>query len=306
MLRARVLELGRPLVLDGGMATTLEQMGCNVSSALWSGLVLHEHPEIVEAVHSKFVDHSGVDIVSTCTYQATYEGYKRILPNMDDEKITALFQRSVRIARKEKVLVAASMGPYGAYLANGSEYRGDYDIGEEGFKEFHRRRCNVLWEAGPDFLLFETIPNLAETRALLSLLKEGAAKAVISFQCQSATCLASGEPLEEAVSLLCDSQQIIGVGVNCLAAELVLPLFLRVKHLLGTHQVFVAYPNGGGVWDAQEKIWHLPSAKQLMDALLNHVDSWIEHGIGVIGGCCQLDPEAMRMVANRVKKRDLY
>lgn len=308
MLRERVALLGRPLILDGGMATTLEHQGCNVQTALWSACVLVEREDAVAAVHGQFAQ-CGCDVLSTCTYQCTYEGYERHM-GLDAQAVTAVLHGAVRLARdnsgggddrkENAIMVAASVGPYGAYLANGAEYRGDYDLGLEGFKAFHRRRVMALWEASPDFMLFETIPNVCEARALLSLLEEvPTMRAVFSFQCRDERSLANGDPFEEAVVALSRSPQVLGVGVNCLRAALVLPLFMRVRHLLGPHQVFVAYPNGGGRWDAESKVWHAPEAQE-SDELLRLAEQWKAEGVGIIGGCCQVGPDMIARLVQRL------
>jgi homocysteine S-methyltransferase len=166
-------------VLDGAMATELEARGCNLADSLWSAKVLVENPELIREVHLDYF-RAGAQVAITASYQATPAGFAA--RGLDEAQSRALIGKSVELARKAReaylaenphagtLLVAGSVGPYGAYLADGSEYRGDYVRSAEEFTAFHRPRVEALLDAGADLLACETLPSFAEIKALAALL----------------------------------------------------------------------------------------------------------------------------------------
>lgn len=288
-------------MLDGGLATALEALGCDIGNKLWSASVLRSSPHLIAKAHTDFVQ-AGADVISTASYQASFPGFAQ--EGFDEESVAQLLRLSVQLARDARPrVVAASCGPYGAYLANGSEYRGYGDIAcdEDTLVAFHAKRAQVLWDAGADLILFETLPCIMEARALIRVVNATPSmRAVCSFQCRDDHSLASGELFADAAAILAQVPQIIGFGCNCVRAEHVLPLYLSVKSLLGPHQQFWAYPNGGGLWDAKEKVWHAPDA-HATEHLLELVLQWKQSGIRIIGGCCQVSAQTIAQLKNALK-----
>lgn len=224
---------GGTLVLDGGLATELEKAGFDLDHPLWSARVLLEAPEAIAAVHRAYLEASA-DCVTTASYQASPAGFRRV--GLSEGEAADLLRRSVALARETRdafwadspnrvgrrlpPLVAASLGPYGACLANGAEYTGAYDLDVAGLVAFHRERFQLLAEAAPDLFACETIPSAAEARALLSLLREReTARAWLSFSCRDGERISDGTPFAEVVRLVDDHPQVVAVGVNCTAPE---------------------------------------------------------------------------------------
>lgn len=294
-------------VLDGGVATELSRQGLDLSDELWSARVLIDAPEAIERVHEAYYL-AGADIAITASYQASYAGFAR--RGLDADATSALLRRSVQLAqsardrvslvlreREESVrelLVAASVGPYGAVLHDGSEYHGDYGLSEHALVEFHRKRLAVLISAGPDLLACETIPSRTEAAALVRLLGEHPnVKAWITFTCRDAQHTSAGDSIAECARWLDGVPQIVAVGVNCVAPELVDSLIQEIAS--GTSKPIVVYPNSGEVWDASERCWVGES-----DRFTAYVPSWIEAGATWIGGCCRTTPEDIRRVRQDV------
>ncbi len=297
----------RPLVLDGGLATELARRGHDLSDPLWSARVLLDDPDAIERVHYDYYA-AGADVAITASYQVTYEGMAA--RGLDAETTTALLRQSVALADKARsriererggraagLLVAASVGPYGAMLHDASEYRGDYGLTTDALGDFHRPRVAVLIASGPDLLACETIPSLAEARALVRVLREfPAATAWITFTARDGARTAHGEPIAECAAELEAEPQILAVGVNCVAPGLVTQLIGEIRG--ATRKPIVVYPNAGDVWDAVRRAWIERGGQPRIGDL---APAWIAAGAGAIGGCCRTTPADIGAVATAVR-----
>lgn len=292
------------LVLDGGLATELEVRGADLGHELWSAKVLLDDQELIKQVHRDYLV-AGADCIVSASYQATLPGMMR--HGLSEADAVALLKRSVELAleaRREfwsdagnradrcEPLVAASVGPYGAYLANGAEYTGDYDLDENGLYEFHRRRWHILARAGADVIACETVPSCREARALVRLLKEVPDCSVwISFNCRDPEHIADGTPLAEVARELDRVKQVTAIGVNCTPPSMVSELILCLTGV--TDKAIVVYPNSGEGWDAGRKVW---------TGLAEPVDfgklarEWRELGASCVGGCCRTGPSHVRVI----------
>jgi len=295
------------LVLDGGLATQLEAQGHDLSDRLWSARLLAEDPEAIIEAHLAYF-RAGARVATTASYQATFEGFAA--RGIGHESAAELLRRSVTLAmtardrhRRDEaaagrpdpgpLLVAASVGPYGAMLADGSEYRGRYGLSVEALATFHRERLAVLAGSGADLLAVETIPELEEAVAITRLLGEQpGAQAWISFSCADAAHLRSGAPFEAAVEAVADSPAVIAVGVNCTAPEHVAPLIRRARAV--TEKPIVAYPNSGEGWDPVGRRW-TGRAVDRVDAAAAR--AWRTAGASLIGGCCRVTPDQIALLA---------
>lgn len=285
-----------PLVLDGGLATALESAGCDLDDDLWSARILLEDPERIAVAHLDFL-RAGADCIVTSSYQATPQKLRE--RGMGADRIREVLERSVSIAIEareawlqeqenvvEPPLVAASIGPYGAFLADGSEYRGDYGLGVDDLVAFHRERWECLAGTEADLLACETIPSLVEAEALLRLLEETPGRqAWLSFSCSDGSRLRDGSSFERAVDLCAKATGVAAVGVNCTAPEWVAPL-IRVARGR-TDLPIVVYPNSGETYDAGTRSWRPGEAGPDWSDL---GAEWLREGASVIGGCCRTGP----------------
>lgn len=293
-----LLQQQRILFLDGGLATELEARGASLQDPLWSAKVLLEQPELIRQVHLDYFL-AGADVAVTASYQASFEGLGR--RGLSRQKARELMQLSVRLAGEARrrfwdvennrqgrlfPLVAASVGPYGAFLADGSEYRGRYGLGVRELMDWHRPRLEALLDACPDLLAFETIPCPEEAEALLRLLEEyPGATAWLSFSCRDASRLSQGEPFSEGVRLVNGSPQAVAAGLNCTAPRYVTALLQEAKK--HTKKPLLAYPNSGESWDAAHHCWMSGSHEQGFGELPLE---WVRAGARLIGGCCRTRP----------------
>ncbi|MBT0772609.1 homocysteine S-methyltransferase [Kineosporia sp. J2-2] len=294
-----VLSGGRVLVLDGGLSTELESRGHDISGRLWSAQLLMDAPDAVVAAHRAYLD-AGADIVTTASYQASPEGFARA--GVDLATGSGLIRQSVLLALRaveesgRPALIAGSVGPYGAMLADGSEYTGDYgDVGVDELRAFHRPRLELLAEAGVDLIAAETVPSLAEVEALLAELDRLGHPAWISLTTVGSR-TRRGEPAAEAFALAASVPSVIAVGVNC-TSPVGIGETVAVAHEASGKPVAV-YPNSGEGWDAGRRAW--TPAPPSQGLLLGDVDGWVTSGAQIVGGCCRVGPEQIRAIAGVV------
>ncbi|MFZ7127193.1 MAG: homocysteine S-methyltransferase [Desulfobacterales bacterium] len=293
------------VVLDGALATELERRGCDLNDPLWSARILLESPETIGQVHSDYFM-AGADCAITATYQASVEGFVR--RGLSHAAALDLMRKAVRLAvesrdafwkRKEnridrpRPFVAASIGPYGAFLADGSEYRGDYGLGESALIEFHRPRMEAVLDAGADILACETLPCLAEASALVKLLEDfPAASAWFSFSARDDAHISNGELIADCASFLDGHPRVAAVGVNCTAPAFVPGLIRNTRG--ATRKSILVYPNSGEAYDTTRRGWH---GTAIHGAFADQARTWYAAGARIIGGCCRTTPEDIRDLA---------
>jgi homocysteine S-methyltransferase len=281
------------LVLDGGLSTALEEQGADLSGALWTARLLAEEPERIAAAHRAYY-RAGAQVATTASYQASVAGFRAA--GYDDA--AGLVTRSVSIAREVRdsfgvpgLLVAASVGPYGAFLADGSEYRGRYAVPVARLRDFHGPRLELLAAAGPDLLGVETIPDADEAAVLADLLDELGVPAWFSYSVRGDV-TSAGQPLAEAYAVLAGRPWLRAAGVNCSDQRDVLGA-VRVA-VATTGAPGVAYPNRGGSWDATAKRWVYGEPIDL-----DLVDAWVAAGAQLVGGCCGTGPADIEALVRR-------
>lgn len=311
------------MVLDGAMATELERQGADLNDSLWSAKLLIENPEFIADVHRQYFE-VGADCAITASYQATIEGF--VAKGFTEQEAIHLIQKSVQIAieardqfwatyvqkyrteqpiegsedtlqptdqyDRPKPLVAASVGPYGAFLADGSEYRGDYDLNEQQLIDFHRPRIQLLIEAGADILACETIPCLVEARAIFKVLEEfPGSYAWISFSAKDGQHISNGEHIADCAKWLHAHEQVAAVGINCTALEYIPSLIEQIA--THTDKPIVVYPNSGEQYDPTTKTWHGHSCEQNYG---QQAQQWYSKGARLIGGCCRTTPNDIAQI----------
>lgn len=297
------------LVVDGAMATELEKHGVDTDNDLWSATALIENPAAIKAVHKSYFQ-AGADIATTNTYQANVPEFMKMgmSKKASKELITKAVQlaaearedyysslnREERAQRVEHPLIAGSVGPYGAYLADGSEYRGDYELSQREFMDFHRLRMELLDQAGVDLFAFETMPNFAETKALVSLLKLEFPQqhAWLSFSIKDPENLCDGTPLQDAVKYFNVFDQISAIGVNCTTLENIEAAVKNIRAV--TDKPIIVYPNNGDIYDPKTKTW---TPNPQADTFSDLTPKWLKAGANLIGGCCRTTPTDIQEIA---------
>jgi homocysteine S-methyltransferase len=294
-------------VLDGGMASELEHLGANINGPLWSAHVLEDDPEKIIAVHRAYIE-AGADCIETASYQVSRIGYAEA--GLAPERADAALLRSVELARAaaagfpdRRILVAASLGPYGAILHNGAEYRGDYTCTHSDLVEFHADRVDVLANArgreAPDLLAFETLPSLAEAEAIGEALRQWPNLAAwFTFTCCDQQRVAHGELLRECATGVARFPQTVAIGINCTQPALIPSLIAELR--AASSKPVVVYPNSGEGWDADARCWTGLSDPRDFGAM---AASWFAAGAQIVGGCCRTRPAHIRQVAGAAASR---
>jgi homocysteine S-methyltransferase len=294
------------IILDGALATELERRGCDLRDPLWSAKVLIEAPQLIKQVHADYFA-AGADCATTASYQATFAGF--VQRGLSKAEATDLMRLSVRLAveardefwakpanriGRPKPLVAASIGSYGAFLADGSEYSGDYGLSEQELIEFHRARMAVLADTPADLFACETIPCLIEAQALARLLAEFSGRyAWISFSARDAAHTCHGEPLADCAAWLEHAPQVAAIGVNCTAPRHIAGLVSTIG--AATSRPIVVYPNSGETYLASEGTW--AGEGDVGQRLAEQARTWYERGARIIGGCCRTTPAEIQAIA---------
>ena len=306
------LARGTPFIADGGLATALEARGHRLDTRLWSAELLFANPGAIRSVHADYLA-AGADCIGTASYQASFAGFRE--RGFDDADAAGFLELSVALAvdarerywerrsnrtGRLRPLVAASVGPYGAYLADGSEYDGRYGVEAGVLDDFHRRRFRLFARSAADLILCETIPSGLEAEVLLGILAETPEAWVwMSFCCGDGTRLWDGTPVEEVARLCERAERVVAVGVNCVAPAHVGQLIERIR--AETDLPVIVYPNSGEVYDAHTGSWHWPArgAGGTVDPSLD-ARGWIARGAVGVGGCCRVGPAQIRALRGRV------
>jgi homocysteine S-methyltransferase len=295
---------GPAMILDGALATELESRGADLRDPLWSAKILIEQPRLIRAVHLDYFK-AGADVATTATYQASFEAFGR--RGIDADAAARLMRTAVALAqsardefwaepanRHDRVrpIVAASVGPYGATLADGSEYRGAYALNDKELLDFHRRRLQVLADSGAELLAVETLPCEREALALAHVLQEfPATSAWISFSCLDGEHTSEGQKIRDCVARLNGFAQVAAIGVNCTRPQYIASLLHQMRD--HTDKPLLVYPNSGERYDACSKQWlgHADAAQFGAAAAV-----WRDAGARLIGGCCRTTPADIRAV----------
>lgn len=284
--------------LDGGLGTLLEARGHDLSDVLWSAGLLLEKPQAILDAHREFFA-AGAQIAITASYQVGFEAFERIGISVPETE--RLLRSSVELARAARdtrsesdpdgvLLVAASVGPYGATLGDGSEYQRASGLSRTELRQWHERRLVVLVDAAPDLLALETIPTLDEATALADLVRGSGVPAWLSFTVEGGR-LRSGEPMAEGFRLVERIDEFQAVGVNCSHPDEVLPAIAAARSV--TDKAVVVYPNSGERWDADARCWRGVAGA-------GEVEAWLEAGATIIGGCCRIMPADIADIRARI------
>jgi len=301
---AQMLTLERTIVLDGGLATQLESMGFDIDGDLWSAKLLDSNPQAIIDAHRAYLD-AGADCIISASYQASRRGFMAMGKSASeaDELIASAVMLAIA-ARDQYVrdnpstdlspLAAASVGPYGATVHDGSEYTGKYDVSRDELRSFHAERLAVLDQCGADVLAVETIPNILEAEVLVDLLAEAKTPAWVSFACRDDANLSDGTPLSIAAKLYADHPTVLAVGINCTPPAFATSLIQALRRAV-PNKAILAYPNSGETYHSSDNSWSGTACD--FDNAFN-VRDWQGAGAKLIGGCCRTGPENISAIRN--------
>jgi len=285
-----------PLILDGGLSNVLESFGCDLNQELWSAKMLIDQPELIKRAHLAYLE-AGAQCITSSSYQATLSGFERIGLNRSDA--TKMMIKSIELAdearsvfikknnQSESIFLAASIGPYGAFLADGSEYRGDYRISDIELREFHAEKIRILESTNVDFLAFETIPSLQEIQILSELISQSKKQCWISFSCRDSEFLNDGSKIIDALKICTSTNNLFALGVNCTAPKYISSIIKKIRPLVQDKKIII-YPNSGEIYLPESKSWKGISDPDIFQKMASE---WLDLGVDIIGGCCRIGPD---------------
>lgn len=298
----------RPIILDGGLATQLEAQGCNISNALWSASLLTTDAQAIVNASRAYLD-AGAECIATASYQASRAGFATL--GLAADEADALMLLSVELAKRARdaylldnpnckniPMIAASIGPYGAALHDGSEYTGTYSATADQLRTFHVDRLNLFDSSDADILALETIPSISEARVLAELLRDCGTPAWVSFSCCDEKHVCDGTRIEEAARVFRGHPTVLAVGVNCTPPQYLPPLIRAIRSTLPDIAI-LAYPNSGETYDVTHNTWSgTVSPLDCATAAL----TWVSAGAILVGGCCRMGPEHISAMSKRLKE----
>jgi homocysteine S-methyltransferase len=304
------------LILDGGLATELEKMGYDISTHLWSAHLLESNPDAIRKVHLSYLK-AGANCIISASYQASISGF--ISEGFSEKKAKSLIERSVALAieacdeylelskdsgtQRIHPLVAASIGPYGAYLANGAEYNGNYNVSKSKLTSFHKSRWEILCSSPVNLFACETIPSFEEAEVLLEILcQTPEIFAWMSFSCRDKEHISDGTLISECAALFRDCNQVVAVGINCTAPKYISSLMEQVR-LGAPNKPIVVYPNSGNIYDREKRTW-LGKEDKLNYGIA--ACDWFRSGARLIGGCCQIGPKHIQSMKETLESQKFY
>lgn len=293
----------KPLIIDGGLSNVLEAQGCDLNHKLWTARLILEQPEAIVNAHLRYLE-AGANIITTSSYQASVKGLME--EGIDEQEAISVLLKSVTLAEEAverfmkssadsgRPLIAASIGPYGAYLADGSEYTGAYGLSDKALAQFHARRLELLANSNADLVACETLPCQQEAKVLSRLLEKIEKPSWVSFSCKDDGHISDGTPIEEVASLFSAHPSVMAIGVNCTQPQFVSGLIRKIKNAAPDKKI-VVYPNSGETYDPIQKSWmsvpDVPSFAEMSKV-------WQALGADLMGGCCRIGPEQISALAN--------
>ncbi len=303
MLSPNFLDSHSTIVIDGGLSNVLESLGCDLNHKLWTANLLENNPESIIQTHLEYIK-AGSQVISTASYQASIQGLMNV--GFSNSEARQLILKSVQLAEaaiekaaksgiiSKKPLIAASIGPYGAFLADGSEYKGNYGISDGELIDFHRERILLLDQSNADLLAIETIPSMQEAKVLSDILKQCQTPAWISFSCKNGQHLNDGNSIIEVVLLFKNHPTVFAVGVNCTHPKYISELIQNIKSAKIDKKIIV-YPNSGEAFNAETKTWLGVSEPT---SFVQMSQEWKLKGADIIGGCCRIGPNHIKNLSD--------
>ena len=285
-------------VIDGGLSTALELLGADISGPLWTAQTVIDDPALLERAHRSFVE-AGADIIATASYQCGTKQFEAI--GLSSKEARDALASTTTIARRAvegtSVAVAASVGPFGASLANGSEYNGRYGVEWQQVEDYHREKLAILVDSGADLIAIETIPLADEALLIAEILEElGAPPAWFSFGFADETQTYGLDVVDKAVLSIAGYADLVAIGLNCTHPRYVDSLLASMSELVSGIPLIV-YPNHGREWDAVARCW---TGDSISISSVETVRRWVDLGARFIGGCCGIGPEDIAHLGNLV------
>ena len=285
-------------LLDGSLSYPLEKKGYNLNKKLWTGDALINKPNAIKKVHKDYLD-AGADFISTSTYQMSYKVLKEMGYDIND--IKGIFKRSVNLVEqaiaetntKREIKIVGSYGPYGASLADGSEFTGKYNTSDKIIMDYHQENMNIIKDLDIDIILYETIPCLREIEILSKLVEEYEKEVWVSFTCNKDLEFRDGSSIIKACKILSSKKNISTIGMNCFSPLLAKEALKKLKE--NSSKKILIYPNSGEIYNNKDKDWY---GENFFDYSM--IKKWLALSPDIIGGCCRVGPDEINNMRKEI------
>jgi len=288
---AALLEKKGRLVADGGMGTTLFQLGLPPGGTPEEWNV--EEPDLVAKVHRGFVD-AGSDIILTNTFGGTRA--RLDLDNQGD-RVEELNTAGVAVARTvassvdREVIVAGSVGPTGLLFEPLGE------LTHETAVELFTEQMSALAAAGADLIWIETLSATEELSAAVEAAKTTGLPVVttMSFDTHGKTMM--GVPPAQLAQWWQDASSAPGaIGANCGVGMADVVAAAAQIHEADPDVIVVAKGNCGIPEIVDGALWY-PTSTEDMYA---YAELALDAGAQIIGACCGSVPDHIAQIRSVV------
>jgi methionine synthase / methylenetetrahydrofolate reductase(NADPH) len=274
-----------PLLADGAMGTMLNARGAPIERPVEE--INQARPDWVREAHLAYIQ-AGAEIITTNTFGGSRP---RLAEAALGDQVRQINFRGVKLAREAReisgqpVWIAGSIGPLGRRARYGDGLLNP-DVAGAAFRE----QIAVMWEAGVDFLIFETFSDLAELLLGVEVARSTTDLPVVAemtFGNDGATGLGY-RPAEVALALA--EARVDVAGINCSMGPAGLLGVLSAMHGVEPSLRLSAMPNAGFPYRAGDRVIYLSSPAYFAQ----HVRPFLASGATLIGGCCGTTPAHIR------------
>jgi S-methylmethionine-dependent homocysteine/selenocysteine methylase len=286
-------------LLDGGMGQELLRHSEAAPTPLWSAQVMIDRPELVHRAHLDYL-RAGADVITVNTYSATRSRLDRAGRGGDFESLQRLACELTVSARAESGRTEARIA--GCLSPHGWSYRPEL---APPYDELwpHYAEAAAIQAPYVDVMICETMGSIEEGRAAV----RGAAEVGVpiwlawSVRDDDGTRLRSGEPVIDAIDAIDGFERVDAVLLNCSIPEAITTAFPALSE---ARVPFGAYANG---FDHIVDGYQLDSVVSELDAredldpatYLGIVSGWVDAGATIVGGCCEIGPDHIALLAQR-------
>ena len=274
----------RIVIFDGAMGTEIYRRNFFVNISFENLCIAR--PDVIRSIHKAYLD-AGAEVLTTNSYGANRA---RLMKFGLAEQAAAINAAAVKLAREtagDDAFVAASVGPVGDVPS----FMDPLEVLSEHVAQ--------LAQAGPDFLMFETLPGLADLALALQAVKEaGGIPFVLSFAMDEKAMTGKGEPASAVLDMIASSRlQPAAIGLNCCSGPgAMLHALETLIPLVDGRWPVVAQPNAGNPRSVDNRMLYMCSPEYYTTYAMRYV----QLGVRGVGGCCGTSPEHIADMARSV------
>lgn len=290
------LDQGKVIILDGATGTELQRRGVPMHGFAWSAAALDTHPETVRTLHEDYI-RAGADVIITNSFSTA----RHVLePAGLGDRVQALNQRAVALAQAARE--NAAHGRPVAVAGSISSFRADVTPAEQ-LEANYREQAELLAKAGVDLIALEMMPRVELAAPAIRAALATGLPTWVGFSCRMAedgmVQLFDRSPfaveLKQTLALLEDlplGSAAVTV-MHTLTQDIAPALEIVRQHWSGS---IGAYAHSGEWIDPDWQFVNMISPADYLSV----AQRWVEMGAQIIGGCCGIGPEYIRLLKERL------